>query len=168
MAKHFKQDVGKTTRAPRPQATIKRARVATRSDDEEPVSLPYGDAAPYRTAYADPIRKDAPYYSEDEGFARGGIHRVGRGLFLLLAWGARLAALVLFVIVMLNAMPIPVVGPYVLTITDQVTSYLPWREMRLLVVDTPFSGAFRCDLCLLSLFLLVLDWVFCRIRAALV
>ena len=168
MAKHFKQDVAKTTVAARPLATKRRATPVQSGDTSGQVSLPYGDVAPYRYSYPEAIRTDEAYYDEGEGFARGGLFKVGRGFFLLLALPMRLAAIALFVIVILNAMPIPAIGEYVMTVTDFITSHLPWRDMRILAVDTPFSGAFRIDLCLLSFFFFVLDWLFCRIRAALV
>ncbi len=143
MAKHFREDNATTKTAPRrPQAVS------------------------HHSAYAEPVRRD-DYYFDDEPSAVGGIRAVGRGLFLLLAWAVRLCAFVLFVVVMLNAIPVPSIKYHVAFFTDSVTSYLPWYALGTLSVDTPFGGTFRCDLCLLSIALFVLDWVLCRIRAAL-
>ncbi|MBR3158185.1 MAG: hypothetical protein IKF14_03675 [Atopobiaceae bacterium] len=144
MANHFREDVGKTAVAPRRQTTMRRA------------------------AYVERDSGDGYYPYAEEPVVRGGICALGRGLFLLIAWAARLAALALFVIVMLNSMPIPPIRYYVSTVTEFITSYLPWHEFGTLSVDTPFGGVFRCDLCLVSLLLFVIDWVACRIRAALV
>ncbi len=144
MAKHFREGAGTTAVAPRRQATVRRAAYVERG---------------YQDDYY-------PYGAESE--VRGGICALGRGLFLLVAWVARVAALALFVIVMLNSMPVPSIRYYVSAATEVVTSHLPWCEFGTLSVDTPFGGVFRCDLCLMSLFLFVVDWAACRIRAALV
>ncbi|MBR3317616.1 MAG: hypothetical protein IKG21_07370 [Atopobiaceae bacterium] len=179
MAKHFRQDADKTTKrsaAVAPQsAKGSTRRVAPvvnapsrRGNTDGHLSMPYGEPAAYRYSYPAAARHDDIYLENDEGFARGGIHRLGRGFFLLLAIVVRLMALVLFVIVILNAMPIPPITHYVAAVTQLVTDALPWHDMKILAVDTPFGGSFRCDLCLLSLALFVFDWLFCRLRAALV
>lgn len=175
MAKHFRQDEKRpaTRRGARQEArevaaTRKAAPVGKHGDTTGQTALPYGAAASYRYTYPSAARRDEVYFEDDEDFARGGIHRVGRGFFLLLAWMARVVALALFVLVILNGLPIPPIAHHVAMATQFVTEYLPWHEMRTLAVDTPFGGSFRCDLCLLSLGLFVLDWLFCRLRAALV
>ena len=182
MAKHFRQDADKTARRQRPasaragssvaktwrQERVRTATVTRGGAQERRRPTPYGEDAPLRYGHVEPARRNDLYLSDDVEYARGGIHRVGRGFFLLLAVCARLAALALFAIVMLNAMPIPPIAHYVAAVTQFVTEQLPWHDIRILAVDTPFGGSFRCDLCLLSLFLFVLDWLFCRLRAALV
>lgn len=160
MAKHFRDDVEKTSVAPRRQEATRR-----RYADQADVSLGGGQARGYVPAGS--VRRD-DYYIEEEPEVRGGFRAVFRGFFLLLAWAVRLCALGLFVVVMLNAMPVPAIRHYVAYATELVTSLLPWGRILTLAVDTPFGGTFRCDLCILSLVLFVLDWLLCRIRAAIV
>lgn len=161
MAKHFREDVERTQISPRQRAAAnRRAR-----DMRESIA---------RTSRAQPVRRDAYYddyydeYLEEELPVRGGIAAFGRGLFMVLAWVVRIVALGLFVLVMLNSMPIPPIKYHVAYATELLTSYLPWGEWGTLAVDTPFGGTFRCDLCLASLGCFFVDWVLCRIRAALV
>lgn len=162
MASHFREDVERTKRAPRRQRVQDGAGQYTRSPSAR---SSYTRSQPSRPVTAP--RDD--YYFEDQAPSVGdGFRAVGRGLFLMLAWVARIGALALFVIVMLNAIPIPPIKYHVSYATDLLTTYLPWNAWGALAVDTPFSGTFRCDLCLVSLLLFFVDWVFCRIRAALV
>ena len=155
MAKHFKQDVGKTKVARRSAAATRQRRQAVPTTARQ-------------ANYAGPTWNE-DYYSDDaQGDARGGIRRLGRGFFLVIAWVARLAAICLFALVMLNSFNNPLVEYYGEMITDFITGYLPWHAWGVLAVDTPFGGLFRCDLCIASILLFVVDWVACRIRAALV
>lgn len=162
MAKHFREDVERTQISPRQRAAANRRARDMRASIE-------------RTSRAQPVRR-ADYYYDDyydeyvdgEPPVRGGIAALGRGFFMLLAWVVRVVTLALFVLVMLNSMPIPPIKYHVAYATDLLTSYLPWSKLGTLAVDTPFGGTFRCDLCLLSLGCFVVDWLMCRIRAALV
>lgn len=181
MAKHFKNSVDKTSVAPRRVAAaptqsmqqepqIKRTRRASRpqrSRDEVDIELQYGNAAP-RT-YSSETSTGTSFYFDDEVIqTRGGIWALFRGIFLLLAWIVRLVAIVLFVLVMLKSVQIPYVYDVVTYALDFGTQYLPWREFGALSLDTPLGGVFRCDLCIASLLLFVVDWILCRIRAAMV
>lgn len=181
MAKHFKDSVDKTTVAPRrmvpsptqskqqgqPINRTRRARRPQRSRDEVDIELQYGNAAP--RAYASEMSAGTSFYFDDEVIqTRGGIWKLFRGIFLLLAWIVRLVAIVLFVLVMLKSVQIPYVYHAVTYVLDYGTQYLPWREFGALSLDTPLGGVFRCDLCIASLLLFVVDWILCRIRAAMV
>lgn len=133
--------------------------------------VPYGQVDPSHHQYAEPAPAPSYYGDYDDYFfdgrPRGGLFAFMRGILLVLAWLMRVCALVLFVLVMVNALSVPVVSRTLTPLIDLITSYLPWRDLTLLGVDTPFGGIFRGDLALVSLALFVVDCVLCKLRAAL-
>jgi hypothetical protein len=164
MAKHFKTQTSEDTvqmKAPYESDNKKRKLSGTTN-----VSLPYGQAATYHYSYPSAAVRGDELFVEDVP-ARGGIHMVGRGFALLLAWLLRLVAIALFVLVVLNVLSISVLEVPLERVTDALSSFLPWHEAVPLSVDTPFGGSFRGDLALLSLFFFVLDWLMYRLRATL-
>lgn len=127
--------------------------------------MPYGQAAAYRGLMEEPVvRRELTW---DDAPARGGIYALGRGLLLLLAWAIRLCAFAMVAIVLLNALSLPFFRTTLSTTTDLITSYLPWQNLGLLAVDTPFGGVLRGDLAIVSLLLFVIDWLLCKLRASL-
>lgn len=176
MAKHFKQaddalDVERDVGEGADQGTVvMRARQVSEvpqsvAPDRGTGRLPYGQAAPYRGSYANaaPTRE----FFLDDMPARGGLPAFGRGVLLLLAWATRLCAFALMVVVLANALSLPIFRQQLSAVTDTITAYAPWHTLGLLAVDTPFGGVFRGDLAILMLLLFVVDWLLCRARARL-
>lgn len=164
MAKHFKQDTQESTAvmSARQMRKAQNSRIQTEATASH---LPYGQAASYRASYSDAAPTDE-YFLEDMP-VRGGLPAVGRVLLLLLAWAVRLCAIAAFFLVMANAFMLPVFRTQLTSVTDLVTSYLPWRSTGLLAVDTPLGGTFRGDLAIVSLLLFLIDWLLCRLRVRL-
>lgn len=163
MARHFRQDTAESTE-------VMSARKVRGAQSRIPTEagtgrLPYGQAASYRASYADAAPTDE--YFLDDMPARGGFPAVGRALLLLLAWVVRLLAVAFMLLVLANALALPIFRSQLVWFTDLVTSYLPWRTMGLLAVDTPFGGMFRGDLALVSLMFFIVDWLLCRLRVRL-
>ena len=162
MAKHFKEEPVQSTAVMRKQRTAAAPRLNV---EHTQGSLPYGQAATYRSAIADAAPTGEYFMGEVP--ARGGARAVGRAFLLMFAWLIRLCAIAMVLLVLLNALGILVLRPTVTAATDIVTSYLPWRSVGLLEVDTPFGGTFRGDLALIAVALFVVDWLLCRARASL-
>ena len=178
MAKHFREEPLQVTgkiRRTRHRNTASGNNPATPSrstapaqdrslatDDMDDYLLPYGQAASYRSYYADPALTGGYYI--DRIPVRGGIYAFGRGLLLAIAWALRLFAYVFVLLVLLNVLSLSFFRAYVTSVTDAVTSHLPWHTFGLLALDTPFGGVFRGDLSLIALLLFVLDWAVCRVR----
>ena len=161
MAKHFKPDPsGNTEAMERPYESVVTER---RVGGTGHVSLPYGQAATYHYSYPSAAVRNDDYYDLDAP-PRGGLVMVARFLLLLVAWLFRLVAFAFFVLVVLNVVSITAIEVPVTRVTDIVTSYLPWRSLGLLEVETPFGGIFRGDLSLVTLLFFVLDWLVCRLR----
>ena len=106
-------------------------------------------------------------YYDDEVEARGGIRSVGRFFLLAIAWVLRLCALVGSLLVVLNSFYATAWHPSFVRLMDQVWHYVPWGRAGTLVVNTPFGGKFYGGLALIVLAWFVLDWILCRLRAAL-
>ncbi len=181
MAKHFKQPDNARLKGGRTRETGRHA--SGQAAQPQPIQprqqqyrqsqvmpyeerMPYGLPASYRGVYEEPVSVGRDIYWDDVP-ERGGIFSFLRGLLLLLAWIFRLAALAMVVLVILNGLSLPVFRSTLATVTDVITSYLPWRNVGLLAVDTPFGGVLRGDLSLIALFLFVMDWLLCRSRRAL-
>lgn len=193
MAKHFKQVPAESTVAmkrtkrrgsakhqasvdatepqPRMDATVPQARLGANAPqariDVEGTgnSMPYGAAASYRASVSR-AATTGEFYMGDVP-ARGGARAVGRGFLLFFAWVVRLAAYAMVILVLLNVLSLSILRPTLTVATDLVTSYLPWRAIGLLEVDTPFGGVFRGDLALIALALFIIDWLLCKARASL-
>lgn len=127
--------------------------------------MPYGMPAAYRSAFKEAAPGRDIFW--DDMPVRGGIYAFLRGLLLTLAWIFRLAAIVLMALVVVYGLSLPVFRSTLATIMDTITSFLPWRDLGLLAVDTPYGGIFRGDLALIALLLFIMDWLLCRSRAAL-
>lgn len=152
---------GKKPVVPRPRkAPAKAQRMA--ADDMDGYMLPYGQAASYRSFFADPALTGGYYI--DRMPVRGGVYALGRVLLLLIAWTLRLLAYVFVLLVLLNVLSLSVFRAYVTNVTDAITSHLPWHSIGILALDTPFGGVFRGDLSIIALLLFVLDWAVCRVR----
>lgn len=163
MAKHFKEDAAESTavmNSRKLKATKKRVDTSGGTG-----YLPYGQAASYRASYAD-AAPTGEFFMDDLP-ARGGIYAFLRGVLLLLAWVMRIVALGFMFLVVANVLSLPFFRAQLTWITDLITSYLPWRNIGLLAVDTPFGGTFRGDLSLISLAFFIVDWLLCRLRASL-
>jgi len=162
MAKHFKVVPDETTEV---LEVPQRQTVWTGFPSAEDTQgyLPYGQVASYRSSYADAAPTGE--YFIDEMPARGGIHAVGRGILLLMAWILRLFAYGCVLLVVLNVLSLSLIRTQLTSITDAVTSNLPWHTFTTLSVDTPFGGTFRVDLAIIAVLLFVLDWALCRVRA---
>lgn len=162
MAKHFKESPAETTRPMRARTALKRVP----AEETRQVRLPYGDAASYQVDYGRPMPTEN-FFDETMVPARGGIRSVGRGLLLLLAWAARIAAIFLFLILMMHVLGLPVFRTPITTVTDTITGVMPWRNLTVPALDTPFGGSFRIDLAFMCVALFVIDWLLCKLRAAL-
>lgn len=168
MADHFADDA-RGRRARRAADKYESSRRARRPQnpygptDDTSHHMPYGEVASYRGPYRDAVYDDSYYL--DEVPARGGIRRLGRGLALVLAWAARLCALVAFALLALNVMALSPLEGLVARIDDVLETYLPWLMAGPPGVDTPFGGTFRVELALVSLVMFVADWLLCRLRA---
>lgn len=127
--------------------------------------MPYGMPAAYRSAFKEAAPGRDIFW--DDMPVRGGIYAFLRGLLLTLAWIFRLAAIVVTALVVVYGLSLPVFRSTLATIMDTITSFLPWRDLGLLAVDTPFGGVFRGDLAIIAVLLFVMDWLLCRSRAAL-
>ncbi|MEE1158060.1 MAG: hypothetical protein UHS51_01440 [Atopobiaceae bacterium] len=162
MAKHFKVVPDETTEV---LEVPQRQTVWTGFPSAEDTQgyLPYGQVASYRSSYADAAPTGE--YFIDEMPARGGIHAVGRGILLLMAWTLRLFAYGCVLLVVLNVLSLSLIRTQLTSITDAVTSNLPWHTFSTLSLDTPFGGTFRVDLAIIAVLLFVLDWALCRVRA---
>lgn len=162
MAKHFKVVPDETTEV---LEVPERQTVWTGFPSAEDTQgyLPYGQVASYRSSYADAAPTGE--YFIDEMPARGGIHAVGRGILLLMAWTLRLFAYGCVLLVVLNVLSLSLIRTQLTSITDAVTSNLPWHTFSTLSLDTPFGGTFRVDLAIIAVLLFVLDWALCRVRA---
>ena len=162
MAKHFKVVPDETTEV---LEVPQRQTVWTGFPSAEDTQgyLPYGQVASYRSSYADAAPTGE--YFIDEMPARGGIHAVGRGILLLMAWILRLFAYGCVLLVVLNVLSLSLIRTQLTSITDAVTSNLPWHTFSTLSLDTPFGGTFRVDLAIIAVLLFVLDWALCRVRA---
>lgn len=163
MAKHFKEEPAQSTE-------VMSARKIRRTQQRVAVDggtghLPYGQAASYRASYAD-AAPTSEFYMGDAP-ARGGLHAVGRGLLLILAWAVRLVALCFVFLVLANSLSLPFFLSQLTEVTDLVTSYFPWGTLNVLMVDTPFGGVFRGDFAIIALLMFMLDWLLCRLRARL-
>lgn len=126
--------------------------------------MPYGQSAAYRGLVEEPVVRELTW---DDAPSRGGIYAFLRGLMLIFAWAVRLCAFAMTIVVLLNAVSPSFLQATLSRVTDLITSYLPWRNIGLLEVDTPFGGVLRGDLAILTLVLFVIDWLLCRIRASL-
>ena len=162
MAKHFKEEKTESTAVMSSRKLRDQQRINTTAGTGR---LPYGQAATYRAAYSDAAPTDE--YFLDDMPVRGGFPAFLRGVLLLLAWVFRLLGVAVMLLVVANVLMLPVARHQLTSFTDLVTSYLPWRSVGLLAVDTPFGGSFRGDLALISLFMFVVDWLLCRLRASL-
>lgn len=168
MAKHFKepqnaQNTSETTavmNGSKLRKTKKRVNV-----DGGTGFLPYGQAAAYRSSVSD-AAPTGEYFLDDMP-ARGGIYAFLRGILLLIAWIFRIAAIAFMLLLVANVLALPVFRSHLSWFTDLVTSYLPWRNIGLLAIDTPFGGTFRGDFAIISLLLFIVDWLICRLRASL-
>lgn len=158
MAKHFKEQ--QTEEMPRTR--VRRQRV---EEFDGPKEDAYGVSASYRTSYADPV-VDEDYYDSYVP-ARGGIRAVGRGILLVLAWACRLAAIAGVAVVIVNMPYARSFNPTLIGLMDALWYYVPWEQGAHLAVDTPFGGTFYGDVALASILLFVIDWLLCRLRAAL-
>ena len=92
---------------------------------------------------------------------------MGRGFLLIMAWMLRFFAYACVALVVLNVLSLSLIRTQLTSITDAVTSNLPWHSITTLSVDTPFGGVFRGDLAIVAVLLFVLDWVLCNVRASL-
>ena len=92
---------------------------------------------------------------------------VGSRALRLLALACRVAAWALVLLVVADAV-VPA-GPraWLLGVNSAVSSLVPDAVSGLLVVVTPFGGAFRGDFAIVAIVLLVLDWALCRLSASL-
>ena len=162
MAKHFREVPDKTTEVLEvpDQQTI---RTGFPGAEDTQGYLPYGQVASYRSSYAD-AAPTGEFFIDDMP-ARGGIYAVGRGILLLMAWTLRLFAYGCVLLVVLNVLSLSVLRTQLTSITDAVTSSLPWHTFTTLSVDTPFGGTFRGDLAIIAVLLFVLDWALCKVRA---
>ncbi|WP_455138884.1 hypothetical protein [Thermophilibacter sp.] len=84
-----------------------------------------------------------------------------------LAIVCRVAAWALVALVVADA--VTPAGPraWLLGVNSLVSSLLPDAVSGLLVIVTPFGGAFRGDFAIVAIVLLVLDWALCRLSASL-
>lgn len=164
MAKHFKEVPDKATEVlevPRRRAV----QTDFLSTEDTQGYMPYGQVASYRSSYADAVTTGEFYL--DDMPARGGIYAVGRGFLLIMAWMLRFFAYACVALVVLNVLSLSLIRTQLTSITDAVTSNLPWHSITTLSVDTPFGGVFRGDLAIVAVLLFVLDWVLCNVRASL-
>ncbi|MDO4538695.1 MAG: hypothetical protein Q4B54_11075 [Coriobacteriales bacterium] len=168
MAKHFKTEAQEspaaTQMAPRVKPRASAREKATRKGDTG-ISLPYGAPASYHYSYPTATHRNEFGFIDEK--PRGGIFMVARGLVLFIAWIFRLAAILMCLIVLLNALALSPLRLYLSYVTDFITSYLPWRSIGLLSMDTPFGGVFRGDLTIITILLFIVDWLLCRLRASL-
>lgn len=162
MAKHFREEPAQQT-AYMPRTRVRQEQVHTGEQVQRPVS--YGEVASYRTSYVEPALDKDFYF--DERPARGGIRAFGRFLLLMLAWACRIAALGGTALVLLNSFYVSAWHPKMAWLMDQVWTYIPWGRIHVLSVDTPFGGTFYGDIALMVLALFLIDWLLCRLRAAL-
>ncbi len=161
MAKHFKEQ--QTQPMPRMKRTVPRIQ----SDEGAQRPLAYGEPAAYRTAYVEPAVNRGSFGDFGGTYARGGVFSFLRGVVLVLAWAVRLVALAGTGLVLLGSFYVVASHPTFVTVVDQLWRYLPWGRIETLSVDTPMGGTFYGDLALIVLVLFVIDWLLCKLRAAL-
>lgn len=89
------------------------------------------------------------------------------GVLRLFALVCRVAAWALVALVVADAV-LPA-GPraWLLGINAAVSALVPEAVSGILVIVTPFGGAFRGDFAIVAIVLLVLDWALCRLSASL-
>ena len=87
---------------------------------------------------------------------------VGMLLFILLL---RLAAIGMCALVVVMAVPSLVGRLSLLQVVETVTSLMPSQLAGVLVIPTPFDGAFRGDFGIAAFVLFVVDWLLTRLRA---
>ena len=141
---------------------------------QQPYQQPYG--ADPRYAQAAPPPSSAPVEApRREGFsddrrpmaeAHPGAVRAGNtALAVVCRVGSivcRVAALLLFVLVVANAI---VTGPlriHLLELTAQVTGWIPGLLSGTFVIETPLGGNLRGDFVIASIVLFVIDWLLAR------
>lgn len=141
---------------------------------------PYGYGQPqgYGQFPAQPYGQQ-PYPPGQDGYAEGyaaprqvepighGRHVVARFFLALISWVLRLAAIAVSLVVVLDSFTFATGRTELLQSTALVSSLLPEGLAGLYVLDTPFGGAFRGDFAIAALVLFLVDWILCRIRAAL-
>lgn len=89
------------------------------------------------------------------------------GALRALALVCRVAAWALVALIVADA-ALPA-GPraWLLGVNGAVSALVPEAVSGLLVIVTPFGGAFRGDFAIVAIVLLVLDWALCRLSASL-
>ena len=159
MARHFKETPAERT-APMRRAAPRRVDTREATD----VRLPYGQAASYQYDYGRMAPTD-DYFDETYVPARGGGFALLRGILMIFAVAFRLAAIFLFLIVVMHVLGLPVLRGPITQVTDMITDVFPWGSLSVPVIDTPFGGVFRIDLAVMCVLLFVLDWLLCKLRA---
>ncbi|MDO4798326.1 MAG: hypothetical protein Q4A01_09960 [Coriobacteriales bacterium] len=167
MAKHLKEQ--QTQPMPRMNRTVPRVQADPRVQRGEGTRRPlaYGESAPYRTSYVEPAINRSSFGDFQDMEARGGVYTFLRVVVLLLAWAVRLLALAGSVLVLLGSFYVTESHPVFENTMDQLWRFLPWGRIATLSVDTPFGGTFYGDIALMVLALFVIDWLLCKLRAAL-
>lgn len=134
-----------------------------RPQEGEPrYAQPYGQPYPPQNGYAGgyaPPRQVKPV-----GHGR---HLVARFFLAFASWVLRLAAIGVSLVVVLDSFTFATGRTELLRATAAISAVLPQGLAGLYVIDTPFGGAFRGDFAIAALVLFLVDWILCRIRAAL-
>lgn len=153
------------------QTVLRRKRPTRRTDVDDGRTLrrdPRTRPAPVNAVPSMPYADDAVPTPATTGRMRpvATRRRTFVGAFLLIL-ALRLAAIGLCALVVLMAAPSLVGRLSLLRVVDVVTSVMPAQLAGVLVIPTPFDGAFRGDFAIAAFGLFVIEWLFTRLRARL-